>query len=230
MSVVLGEVSQLNGGAPINDAAANSGWRGSRDVWLDAAHQALINGGVQNVRILPLAKSLGLSRTSFYWFFKSREALLEALLQKWRDKNMAGLAARTRPNSKTITAAVLGVSHLWLEEENFDCEFEFAVRSWGLAEAQVLQLVRQVDEERLALIRNMFTAYGFEPTQADIRARTLYQTQIGYISMRLHLQESHQERLTRMVDYAAVFSGQKLNDQDWEDFTQALPEKTNDNK
>jgi len=172
------------------------------------------------VRILPLAKKLGLSRTSFYWFFEDREALLNALLQKWHDKNMTGLAARTQPKPKTISAAVLGISHLWLEKENFDCEFEFAIRSWGLESEKVLQLVREVDSERLALIRAMFLAYGFKPSEADIRARTLYQTQIGYISMRLHLQESHEERLRRMADYTQVFAGQKLTKQDWEDFTQ----------
>ena len=49
--------------------AKDSGWRGSREGWLEAACEALIAGGVEAVKILPLAKKLGLSRTSFYWFF-----------------------------------------------------------------------------------------------------------------------------------------------------------------
>jgi len=208
MSEVLGEISVVNGG-----------WRGSQELWLDAAYDVLINAGVQNVRILYLAKKLKLSRTSFYWFFKDRDELLDALLQKWRVKNMMGLSARTQAKTRTIAAAVLGVSHLWTEEETFDCEFEFAVRSWGLESEKVLNLVWQVDDERLSLIRAMFLRHDFTQTEADIRARTLYQVQIGYISMRLYRRETMEERIARMVDYTHVFAGQKPTKQDWEDFT-----------
>ena len=41
------------------DGIANeSGWRGSADVWLAAAYEALLDGGVDAVKIQPLAKRL----------------------------------------------------------------------------------------------------------------------------------------------------------------------------
>ena len=60
----------------MEQAANDSGWRGSADVWLEAAIDPLLDFGVDAVKILPLAKKLNLSRTSFYWFFKDREELL----------------------------------------------------------------------------------------------------------------------------------------------------------
>lgn len=69
-----------------NIAGQNSGWRGSSDVWLRAAYDALLETGVDGVKIQPLAKRLGLSRTSFYWFFKDRKELLDALITLWRHK------------------------------------------------------------------------------------------------------------------------------------------------
>jgi len=214
MSVLSGEILQQN-----------SGWRGSRELWLDAAYETLINAGVQNVRVLHLAKKLNISRTSFYWFFKDRDELLRALLQQWRDKNTKGLATSTRQPAATISAAVLNVSYCWIEEKAFDCEFEFAVRSWGLSSAKVLAAVQEADAERLKLLEEMFLRYGFEAREADIRARTLYQTQIGYISMRLHLQESLEERLMRMVDYVYVFTGQKPIKKEIDNFYRQLGEK-----
>ena len=65
----------------------DSGWRGSQEGWLEAAYESLLDSGVDSVKILPLAKRLNLSRTSFYWFFKDRDELLAALLTKWREKN-----------------------------------------------------------------------------------------------------------------------------------------------
>ena len=58
-----------------------SGWRGSREVWLAAAKQALLDTGLDAVKIQPLASRLNIARTSFYWFFKDRTALLDALLE-----------------------------------------------------------------------------------------------------------------------------------------------------
>ena len=39
------------------------GWRGTPDLWLDAAYGLLVEGGVESVKIMPLAAHLGLSRS-----------------------------------------------------------------------------------------------------------------------------------------------------------------------
>src|SRR3546814_13595633 len=55
--------------------AQDAGWRGSPEGWLEAAYEALKESGIDAVRVMPLAKRLGLSRTSFYWFFEDREQI-----------------------------------------------------------------------------------------------------------------------------------------------------------
>ena len=75
---------------------AGTGWRGSRDGWLEAGYRALIEGGVDAVKIMPLARQLNLSRTSFYWFFHDREALLAAhILASRASVSASGLTAPT---------------------------------------------------------------------------------------------------------------------------------------
>jgi AcrR family transcriptional regulator len=114
--------------------APESGWRGSREGWLEAGYQALIEGGIDAVKILPLAKQLKLSRTSFYWFFEDREALLAALTQ-------------------------------------------------------------------------MLVRWGHLPAEADIRARTVYLVQIGYISMQAA--EDLETRLERIPLYVKIYAGRE---------------------
>src|SRR6218665_3979142 len=74
--------------------SSDTGWRGSQEGWLGAAYEALLDSGVEAVKIQPLAKKLKLSRTSFYWFFEDREQLLAALIGLWRDKNTGNLVKR----------------------------------------------------------------------------------------------------------------------------------------
>lgn len=189
-----------------SQASAESGWRGSAELWLQAAYEALIESGIDTVRIQPLAKKLKLSRTSFYWFFKDRNELLDALLQKWRDKNSGNLVAQSGAYAETIAEAILNVFDCWLSQDLFDSQFEFAVRSWALQSADVAQQIAAADEARLEALRQMFIRFGFEPQKADVRARTIYLTQIGYISMKS--EEDISTRLQRISDYVEIFTGQ----------------------
>ncbi|WP_186141888.1 TetR/AcrR family transcriptional regulator, partial [Burkholderia gladioli] len=90
--------------------------RGSADTWLDAATESLLESGIESVRILPLAKKLNLSRTSFYWFFKDREELLATLLARWKEKNTAHWIARTEAYADSISEAVLNVFDCWFDD------------------------------------------------------------------------------------------------------------------
>jgi hypothetical protein len=51
----------------------------------------------------------------------------------------------------------------------------------------------------------MFVRFGFKDITADVRARTLYLAQIGYISMQTA--EDVATRLTRIPDYVEIFTG-----------------------
>ncbi|MDR5859862.1 TetR/AcrR family transcriptional regulator [Halomonas eurihalina] len=184
----------------------NTKWKGSRDAWLDAAFELLLESGVDSVRILPLAKRLELSRTSFYWFFKDREALLHALIERWRQKNTQGLVGQTQAYAETITEAILNVFDCWLDPALFDSQLEFAIRSWALQSPDVSQAIEQADETRIEALTQMFVRFGYEPLAANVRGRTIYLTQIGYIS--LNCQETLELRMQRIPSYVEIFTGQ----------------------
>lgn len=184
----------------------NAKWKGSREAWLDAAFGLLLESGVDGVRILPLAKRLNVSRTSFYWFFKDREALLGALVERWREKNTQGLVRQTEAYAETIVEAILNVFDCWLKPELFDSQLEFAMRSWALQSEAVSKEIDTADETRIEALTRMFERYGYEPLAANVRGRTIYLTQIGYISMKT--QEALDVRMRRIPAYVEIFTGQ----------------------
>lgn len=180
--------------------------RGTRDLWLDAAQEALLEGGVEAVKIQPLARQLNLARTSFYWFFTDREALLTALLERWRDKNTGSLLARAAAYADSVAEAMLNVTDCWLDPALFDARFEFAVRSWALQSPRVLDEVRRADADRLAALGAMLARFGIDPALAEVRARTTYLTQIGYIAMQAR--EDLATRMARIPAYVTIFCGE----------------------
>jgi AcrR family transcriptional regulator len=190
----------------MDQVAGASGWRGSPEVWLEAAYASLLESGVEAVKILPLAKRLNIARTSFYWYFKDREELLAALLSRWRDKNTGNLVRQSEAYAETIAEAMLNVFDCWLNERLFDAPFEFAVRSWALQSAETLAEVQAADEARIAALSKMFQRFGYDEGSADVRARTIYLVQIGYISMQA--KEDVAVRMKRIPAYVEIFTGQ----------------------
>lgn len=187
--------------------ASDTGWRGSREGWLEAGYQALIDSGIDAVKILPLAKRLSLSRTSFYWFFEDREALLSALLDGWQDRTTTPLIEATTQYAETRAEAMLNVLTCFLAPGVFDSRLEFAVRSWALQDAQVAARIRLADEARITALTRMLERWGIPGDEADIRARTIYLVQIGYISMQA--EEDIATRLARIPMYVKIYADQQ---------------------
>ncbi|MEM1161798.1 MAG: TetR/AcrR family transcriptional regulator [Pseudomonadota bacterium] len=193
-----------------NDTLASdektTGWRGSREVWMDAARQALISSGVDAVKIQPLANQLQIARTSFYWFFKDRNALLDALLEEWDAKNTGAFTEAGGAYAETISEAVLNLVAVFHDEALFEPQLDFAIRGWAHKSDVAAARVHEADETRLAAIRELFTRFGFPEDEADVRARTVYLTQIGYIAMQVS--ETVPVRMARAPGYVKTFCGQ----------------------
>jgi AcrR family transcriptional regulator len=189
----------------MEQALNDTGWRGSHGGWLDAAYETLLESGVDAVRILPLGKKLGLSRTSFYWFFKDREELLATLVAKWRDKNTGNLVKQSEAYAETLVEAMLNVFDCWVNNDLFDARFEFSIRSWALQSDEILAEVQKADQARLEALKQLFIRFGQPETTADVRARTVYLVQIGYISMQA--KEDIALRMKRIPEYISIYTG-----------------------
>jgi AcrR family transcriptional regulator len=183
-------------------AVNETGWRGSPGLWLGA--DVLLEAGVDAVKISPLAKKLNLSRTSFYWFFKDREELLAALISLWREKNTGSIVKQANAYAESIVEALLNVSDCWFDESLFDAKLEFAVRSWALQSADVQAEVHKADEQRLSALADVFRRFGHDALSGDVRSRTIYLLQIGYITMQTS--EPLAMRMRRMPKYIEVFT------------------------
>ena len=189
----------------MNTEKTERGWRGTPDLWLDAAYELLVGAGVEAVKVMPLAEKLGLSRTSFYWHFPDREALLAALVDRWKAKNTGNLVARCEAPATTITEAMLNLFDCWYDDSLFDSRLEFAMRTWALTDPAVALAMTDADATRVAAITALFRRFGYSEAEADTRARTLYLTQVGYIAVRS--EESLEVRLGRNPAYVLTFCG-----------------------
>src|ERR1700733_8252907 len=144
-----------------------------RDIWLDTARQALIEEGTAGVEINKLAKRLGGSRGGFYWFFKDRAQLLEELLGYWVQTGTVLFEKILQLSAHNGIEKYLAMTHLWIDENEYDPKWDGAVRDWARTSPTVRKAVQAVDQKRIAVLEQIFNDMGYTGTEAHIRARVM---------------------------------------------------------
>jgi AcrR family transcriptional regulator len=178
----------------------------TRDDWLNAALDILVREGVAEVKILPLSLRLGVSRSSFYWYFQCRNDLLESLLHEWERRNTATILTHCNLPATTITEAVCKFFRCFLDPLLFDQGLDFAVREWARRDPAVRARIDTADQSRLDGIAAMYGRFGYSADDAIIRARILYFMQLGYHA--LDQNETIAERMALLPGYLRGFTGQ----------------------
>lgn len=181
----------------------------TREDWVKAAMATLVRDGVERVKVLALADRLGVSRSSFYWYFKDRDDLLAGLLEHWEQKNTGALVAQAEADAETITGAICNVFRCFVNSALFDTALDFTIRDWARRDAGVRAALDASDGRRLDALQAMFRRYGYDETDALVRARTLYYMQIGYTDA--DLREPMEERLRLNPFYIQTFTGREAD-------------------
>ena len=151
--------------------------RKSREAWLGVAVEALGEGGVDAVRVEPLARRLGVTKGSFYWHFADRDALLQALLDGWEQQ---GTEAIIEELERAGGDASQRAYRLWaMTVGDPGLTAELAIRDWARRDETVAARVRRVDDRRIGYLRGLMVELGFPDDEIEARAMLMYSLLIG---------------------------------------------------
>ena len=146
--------------------------------WVEAANEALASGGVDAVRVEPLAEGLGVTKGSFYWHFADRGALLDAVLTSWERRATAAIIELVDARHETPRARLKGLLDV-TQMPAAGARIEHAIRVWGARDAAIQRRLAKIDVTRERYVRELLVASGLEKTLAETRARILYLVLIG---------------------------------------------------
>lgn len=146
--------------------------------WIDAAFEMLAEGGIDAVRVDPLAKRLSVTRGSFYWHFKDREALHQAMLKEWRKRASYQIGSRiesrtSAPDERLKQTLALPNS---TPRSKRAAAIELAIRLWAQRDATAAKAVQHIDRVRLKYYAQLFGEMGLAQPEARKRAFMFYAT------------------------------------------------------
>ena len=131
----------------------------TREDWIHGALELLGIAGVSGVRIVPLARRLGVTSGSFYWHFANRAKLYEALLEYWETEmtDAAIDAARKMegPPKERIWSLMKQVMSTGM------AKFDLAIWHWAQTDEAAQTTFQRVLEKRFVFAAWMFKEAGF---------------------------------------------------------------------
>jgi AcrR family transcriptional regulator len=153
----------------------------SRQAWVQAALDAIAEGGLAAVAVVTLAKQLGATKGSFYWHFANREALVEAALAEWEHSHTDAVIAEIEASSddplQQLRLLFKRVTALAARDR-----IELAL----LATADhptVRPVLDRVTRRRVDFTAELFRRLGFSRAEAKRRALLAYSAYLGHAQL-----------------------------------------------
>jgi len=149
----------------------------SRKDWVRAGLQRLAERGIEAVRVEVLAKTLGVTKGSFYWHFKDRAELLDAMLEDWAHVATENVIATTERASSDPELRLKRL--IEIASEGYFTDLELALRNWARNEPAVGKIVDEVDRRRMDFVRGLMRELGFGAAETEARTYLLYASLLG---------------------------------------------------
>jgi len=148
--------------------------------WVDVAIDVLAREGIAGLRVEVLAKRCGVTKGSFYWHFKDRQALLDAVLEHWKKGRILDIEKSTSVASgKEREQLHYAIEVYGASRNRKGMSIELAVRDWARHDPQAAAVVESVDLYRLDCTRKLFVASGMSDAEAKSRSLLLYACVFG---------------------------------------------------
>jgi AcrR family transcriptional regulator len=171
--------------------------------WVTAGLAELAKGGVDSVRVEVLAERLGVTKGGFYRRFKDRRALLNAMLETWRDGRVTAIERQAEEGGTTPAERIESLTKLYTERANEQgMAIELAIRQWARNDPMAAAAAAIVDAARLKTASSLYRSLGFSARDADARAVLFYAFLFGQSMM--FLDEAPRKRASLIAACAKV--------------------------
>jgi AcrR family transcriptional regulator len=156
----------------------------SAEDWEDAALNLIAEQGVGALAVEALARQLGVTKGSFYWHFRTREALLQAALERWEQfgerEIISQIEAIADPRER-LPELFRRVAH------ELQAHRVYAALLKALDHPLVVPVMARVSQRRTEFLHTAYTEAGMEPTAALNRARLTYAAYVGFLQLNFTL-------------------------------------------
>ena len=145
--------------------------------WEDAALAAIAARGLRSLSIPDLARSLGVTKGSFYWHFKGIGDLIDAAMRRWEEMDRVSL-----DELKAIADPRERLEALFVQ--SMEKQQAHALYIALSPAADVAASIRRISDRRLRFLVDAYRQLGLASADAKEQALLAYTAYVGALHLR----------------------------------------------
>lgn len=143
--------------------------RTSKEEWLHVALETIDKEGIEALRIDRISKKLGVSRSSFYWYFKDRDDLRNQIIDLWVYESTSIGTSSPRLRNLSPKECLKEIMLMILEQDLG--RYDIAMIHWAKTDPKIALRVKKTYKLRMKFIGDMFRELGFKGVDLEMRTR-----------------------------------------------------------
>jgi AcrR family transcriptional regulator len=147
----------------------------TREDWVKAGLNKLAEAGIHEVRVEILARTLKISKGSFYHYFQDRQELLNSMLDYWEEYATKRIIQSLEQDNSSLEQLL----HISISR---DKQIEIGIYGWAHHDPFVASRLVDIEEQRIHFVARLYERQGLSPLEAVDRARLTYLTYIGWMT------------------------------------------------
>lgn len=148
--------------------------------WELAALDTLAQSGLGAVAVESLARTLGVTKGSFYWHFATREALIKSAVDRWEQRDEEEVLTRVEPIAEPRERLRELFRRVSREAQS---HVIYAALLQASDHPLVQPVIERISRRRLDLLTLAYRQAGFERRAAGHRARLAYTAYTGFLQL-----------------------------------------------
>lgn len=164
----------------------------SKEEWLQHSLQALASRGFTALKADKLAKSLGVSRGSFYWHFRDLKDFHFQVLETCKAMMVDAVIAELEGAELSAESRL---EQLVTIATTSDHSLSLALRAWGFNSPDVLPYVQEVDKICLGYVVSLLEAMDFSKEVAQVKGRIIYAGYVGHTMLGVQITKKQEKLL-----------------------------------
>lgn len=161
--------------------------------WIKLGLQKFAEGGVDALVIEQLAKLLGSSKTSFYWYFKNRSSFVDRIADYWHQHATNSIIAHIEAHQTEAPEQQVKQLLSVMFSSNEGKDFVYHLRKLGASDPTYEKMLHQIEQQRIAYMSSLLNRCGLSAEEADKTSEILYNYYLGWYERNKHRTLSSQE-------------------------------------
>lgn len=149
-----------------------------KEEWVKIGFLRFSQAGLAGINVEKMARQMKCNKSSFYWHFKTKKNFVDEVIRYWIALETDNIITATEAEPTAMGKFMRLIELTFAEDPYID--FNFYLKKLAQTRKDVLAIVCQVDDKRVAYVWDLFRGMGVPENLCATNAALFYKYLIGY--------------------------------------------------